>query len=345
VNELLNEGLTPPDVTLCPERFYLDGDTCYPNPTDSNFIPEDKPDDLVRFEEKLEEYKDKPPTRYDDLDEYFKLQILDKCLQGLENTRGIQGIREFYTSGFDEDTTIPKATEASPLDIAIQECLAQLNHLEPLLGRGRATLEGEFLSAQDFFGSIQPYHADKANSSIESYWSVIPTHESDSLDFRKDAGAQNYIKREAITAQELMCESEFVTLKYKIQQGCQDITVYHNGEASVYNQGFTGNERPNDTGIGKGETDRINTITYVINWTEEAQIEKIQADIDKAKALQMFHFNVANLGIKNPPPQLNQNLQLPIEGWDMVPESQRSQELKDCYNSNQSNEFVCGANK
>ena len=98
-DELTDVGVQPPDVTHCPDRFYLDDDgvTCYPiinEPHPEEFIPEEKPKDLITFEEDLEEFLDgKVPVDKDEIDYYNQLLELDECLQGLMQAQGIQNIR------------------------------------------------------------------------------------------------------------------------------------------------------------------------------------------------------------------------------------------------------------
>lgn len=237
---LLDGGITPPDVTLCPERFYLDDDgiTCYPiAKIPSNFVPIDKPKIVTKFEEKLEYYQEYPPDTYDKMDEMRKLEQLIECQnkQGIDNTVGIQDERIIWSSEYDETATVPKTGTASPLDIAIEECRAQLE-AQLLAGRGEPTKEGDYLSAQDFFGREQPRHQDKAVINPED-WLYIPTQpEQKSIHDLIDAEAE---------AHEIICNSDRVTMQFKRQQvpPCTDEQLGIKGDYVEWNT----------TGVGEGK--------------------------------------------------------------------------------------------
>ena len=218
--ELTEVGIQPPDVTLCPDRFYLDQDgvTCYPI-LGTPPIFEDKPKQLTIYEKDLEELTNKPDVTQsqDSLEYEEKLQTLKKCLQGVAQAQGIQSVREFFTSDSDAEYSDPFPQDhrgnAGMLDRAIQECIAE-RKLLPILGDERK--EGDVRSQQGWFGIIEPSHDERAIID-EDVWSQVPTHDTDSL--------QNHYQKSFEQNEEAfkkMCATEFVSTPFKMQQGCPD---------------------------------------------------------------------------------------------------------------------------
>ena len=276
-DELLSEfGLSPPDVTLCPERFYLDeaGVTCYPlkdKPPSPEFI-KTKPADLNMFEKKLQYYEEHPPTIYDQQDELYKLQELKECFEGLAQSRGIQNYGSFYTSGYDEILTTPKTGSASPLDIAIERCHAEATLL-PILGDDRQ--EGDILSRQSWFGVVEVPHGERAIID-EEYWSVVPTQpDQASIHDMKDAEWESH---------EIICNSDRVTIQFKHQQ----VPPCTNEQLGITEDALL---EMNDTGIGEGKQTYYRSgannssegggelpvngwsMTPEAEWTEEQQVK------------------------------------------------------------------------
>jgi hypothetical protein len=232
-------GITPPDVTQCPDRFYLDldGVTCLPI-LGTPPIFEDKPEQLIKYEidlEKLEEIDDDTQTR-ESLEYEEKLQTLRECLQGLQQAKGIQSIRSFFTSDWEGnyEDLYPNDHRGNDgiLDRAIQECIAE-EVLLPMLGIERG--EDDVRSPQGWFGIIQPYHGDRAIID-EDVWSQVPTHETNSL-------TEHYQKsfEQNQEAFDRMCATEFVSTPFKIQQGCEMPQIVFEGESN------------NPTGVGGGK--------------------------------------------------------------------------------------------
>jgi hypothetical protein len=238
--ELTDKGITPPDVTLCPDRFYLDDDgvTCYPitnEPNPAAFVPLVKPAELVRFEEDLQEFLDgKEPVDKDELDYFNQLKELDKCLQGLLQAQGIQNIRTFYTSEFIVDTKVPRAEDVTLLDLRIDECKAQ-RVLLPILGDERAP--DDVKSQQGWYGYVETPHGERAIVDAEA-WPTIPTHESDSLKSNFEQVSEHDLFSERKDAFDNMCSSPIVLPNYKEQQGCPDNKVEDESKW-------------NDTGVGQ----------------------------------------------------------------------------------------------
>jgi hypothetical protein len=244
--ELTNTPIRPPDVTVCPDRFYLDKDgiTCYPilsTPTINEDEP--KPKLLQEYEkdlERLTEQDDDTQTR-DSLEYEEKLQTLKECLQGLYQAQGIQTVRSFFISDSGDEYIDPFPQDhrgtRGLLDKAIEECIAE-ETLLPILGIERD--EDDVRSPQSWFGVIETPHGERAIVN-EDRWAVVPTHETDSL---QDHYAKSF--QQNIEAFERMCDTEFVSTPFKIQQGCPMPQIVFEGESN------------NPTGVGEGRvvTDR-----------------------------------------------------------------------------------------
>lgn len=171
---------TIPDVltgstTTCPDRFDIqeDGVTCLPKECQEGYhftldyycekdtVPATIIHDRViaPFERQLEAYENNPPTTWDELDEKWKLEHLMKCWYGLDSSRGIQSEKSFVTSSWDEESDVPKATNISIIDRAIDQCKAQTEMLN-ILEHGRN--DDTVRSPQNWFGTIQTHHSEIA---------------------------------------------------------------------------------------------------------------------------------------------------------------------------------------
>lgn len=162
-------------TTSCPDRFELQEDkiTCLPKQCEDGFhhntvfecVPDavsdiSKDRKLIPFDKKLQEYKDTPPETFEELDEMWSLERLEKCWYGLYQGRGIQTEDWFVTSFWTESSMVPKASHSDPIHEAMNQCRAQATMLK-LLGDDRQP--GEPKSRQQYWNSTQMYHGDVAS--------------------------------------------------------------------------------------------------------------------------------------------------------------------------------------
>lgn len=266
----------------------------------SNFIPEEKPKELTTFEAKLEYYEENPPETYDQLDEMQKLETLKECenRQGIENLQGIQNERIIWSSKYIDTNPTPHTGVASPIDIAIQECIAQLQ-AELLSGRGRPTIEGEFLSAQDFFERLQPTHQEMVIIN-EDDWPEIFTHENYLQPKQEDFSPE----------QQLMCNSNKVLPEYKQENGCSPeqiailcIAVECQPDEMVMNTAVANGSAWISGLVGDGN--------FFNGWDTASILARMAGGTDH------HHYTHPDGGGV-----------LPTEGWNMTPESEWTDEQR-----------------
>jgi len=155
--------------------------------------------------------------------EYLEmLKLRGECEQGAGQAKGIQDSRFFviselwinyheaYLTGMNRDGA------HAELSAAVQECLAQIRYMLPLLGDYREP--DDYKSRQAYSDDIQPYHGDKA---IIYNWTTIPTHD-EPIDEHDLTAAE-------LTSWEFMCKSA-VSQMYKDDNDCPklDLTVGFN---------------------------------------------------------------------------------------------------------------------
>lgn len=182
---------------------------------ESNFIPEKKDalltqyeKDLERFEEEIDEGRVLSASQ---TDYYEKLLLLGECYRGQELTPayGIQENTKYTVAEIWVDPFSPTAFDYTgshaKLSKAIEECKAQIRYLLPTLG-------AEALNKGAFHDSIQPYHADFANTDD---WETVPNQET----YSPAVTAHDMFKEDQ-RAFEIMCSMDRVSDKYKKQQGC-----------------------------------------------------------------------------------------------------------------------------
>lgn len=161
-------------TTTCPERFTLleDGVTCLPKECDEGFhfdqyyycvadeviVPEPTNEEFNKYQGIIEYYENNPPKTWSELDESWKLEHLENCWYGLNQSRGIQTEDSFVTSSWTETPSVAKATDASIIDRAIDECNAETKMLK-ILGDDRQP--GDVRSAQGWFGIVEAPHGER----------------------------------------------------------------------------------------------------------------------------------------------------------------------------------------
>ena len=172
--------------------------------------------DQIKLEEKVEKGEELSATEQ----EYLALlQEYAECYRGYDQARGIQTEGSFRVGAIQMDNpewapeNISREWTHSKLAMAVQECLAQRVYLLPMLGDYRA--EGDVQSRQSWFGTEQPYHGTVKD---------VPAVSSE----RVMAEAQGNMDFVAKTPHDILCESEYVTKRYKIDQNCEDFIVYFN---------------------------------------------------------------------------------------------------------------------
>lgn len=259
------DGFKPPDVTVCPERFYLDEDgvTCYPisaKPPESNFVPQEMPRYFDDYEEAKEYFEENDPKTYQELVYSEKLQVLDLCQRGTTEARGIQDVDSYIIANYNVTETTPKGhkvlinTPEGELDLAIEECLAQRFILEP------ETL-GEYTKSRgEFFGLDQPRHQDKAVID-EDDWPMIFTHE-------------NYVSPNQFeTARDIICNSDRVVNSFKRLQDppCSDEQM-----------GISHDQTGYDIGNGKKINGELFDNKNIVDWSplylkDEYRLDKGEA--------------------------------------------------------------------
>lgn len=207
------ESYEIPDVTICPDRFELIENTCYPI-----IILEEEPAiKQTKYEILLEELlKMKNDEGYNwmpkDVEFLAMLEQVTKCQRGLNQAKGIQELSSFVTSGIQMDNkdyspvNIERNQVHSTLALAVQECIAQVQHLLPALGDYRD--EGDVRSRQGWFGELQVYHSSLADKVPE--WSQTRVME-------ESEGNKDYTP---MTPKDILCNSEIVSKNYKRDQGC-----------------------------------------------------------------------------------------------------------------------------
>jgi len=163
------EGVKPPQDTVCPERFYLDEDgvTCYPiydTPKIPGLVGEIPPP-LKRFIADRDRFDEDPPRKISEKDYYEKLKFLQMCYRQTETNQQSLGVTQ--TDGFAvsnlwiEDFGIflksyDLTGSHAVLDKAIEECKYIHTILNPV------TLGAEYQNRAQFFNTTQAYHGDLA---------------------------------------------------------------------------------------------------------------------------------------------------------------------------------------
>lgn len=212
-DEILAEiGLSPPDITLCPDRFYLgeDGETCYPNPPiESNFIPDKRPPIDKQYEADYERFLESPPRTVADKDYFALLQELKTCMRGINESKGIATTEQFTvsTSALDEDylQSFELDGRHRQLANAVQECIAIKTVLNPV------TLGIEALHKGEYFGYLEVPHGERAIVDEEA-WITIPTQ-------GEQLSLHDFVMEEQ-EAHDIICNSDRVTVAFKHQTGC-----------------------------------------------------------------------------------------------------------------------------
>jgi len=209
---LTETGLIPPDITLCPDRFYLgeDGETCYPNPPiPSNFIPDERPPIDKQYETDYERFLKNPPNTVADKDYFALLQELKTCMRGINESKGIATTEQFAVSTSALDENYLQSFELDgphrTLALAVQECIAIKTVLNPV------TLGMEALHKGEYFGYIEIPHELRAIVNPDD-WPIVPTQPP-------QKSLHDFIMEEE-TAKDIICNSDRVTVAFKNQQGC-----------------------------------------------------------------------------------------------------------------------------
>jgi hypothetical protein len=237
-------GITPPDVTLCPDRFYLDEDgiTCYPIlekiPIE---ILRDPPAEFKKFIDDLERFNDDPPTKPSEIDYYEQLKFLQMCYRQTEMNQQSLGVTQsggFAVSDLWIETygELLKSFQITGNDAVlkkqIQECVAIHTKLNPVI------LGVEYQNRAKYFNSTQVYHGDLAEdiptwsqkrvneeSNFKTPTNVVnPICAEDS--FYSDITKQAYCGDDYVTPsdeilnKEYMCNSHYVTQGFKLKNGC-----------------------------------------------------------------------------------------------------------------------------
>jgi len=300
----LNNPITPPADIDCPDRFTKNDDgQCVPVIVENDF-PE-KPDDLVTFENRLIELDEKEGAiSADDWQERKSLQDLLECHQGLDQTKGIQSIRSFWTSAYDKDSLIPIAGDADVIDLAIEECRGQ-KEIERMSGRGEPTRVGDYLSAQDYFGSMTPTHQDKAIVN----WERVPNHsDTSSAKIRQGQIIDTFIKD-----QSLMCNSDKVLPSFKVKNGCNMEQINIPLATSNTKNGITIYAEPL---LKKQVYDHVGDYAQLKQSSEQANIER---EFHK-KNFQIANSTVVEVNEKTITEQIKE---IEAKGWNIYPEAER----------------------
>jgi len=211
--EILKEiGLSPPDITLCPDRFYLDedGETCYPvPPIPSNFIPDDRPAIDKQYETDYEQFLQSPPTTVADKDYFALLEELRTCMRGINESKGIATTEQFAVSTSALDENYLQSFELDgphrTLALAVQECIAIKTVLNPV------TLGVESLHKGEYFGYVETPHEERAIVN-EDDWPTVPTQPP-------QKSLHDFVMEEQ-EAFDIICNSDRVTVAFKHQTGC-----------------------------------------------------------------------------------------------------------------------------
>ena len=168
IEELTDAGVSPPDVTLCPDRFYLDEDgiTCYPIITQPIPIDEQKiPEEFKRFLKDLERFDEDPPTKPSEIDYYEQLKFLQMCYRVTEQNQQSLGVTQtdgFAVSNLWIETygellkSFQITGNTAILQKAIEECFAIHTMLNPII------FGAEYQNRAKYFNSTQVYHGDLA---------------------------------------------------------------------------------------------------------------------------------------------------------------------------------------
>ncbi len=246
-DELTEKGITPPDVTLCPDRFYLDDDgiTCYPIITQPPAIYYGEiPEEFEPFVNDLLRFDEDPPTKPSEIDYYEQLKFLQMCYRVTEQNQQSLGVTQ--TDGFavsnlwiEEYGILLKASQMTgnlaELNKHIEECFAIHTQLNPLI------FGAEYQNRAKYFNSTQPYHGDLA-SDVPVWTQERVNQESNDLNepstispicvkdsYYSDVTKRmycgdDYIPRTAAPLEEErideMCNSMFVMPDFKRSHGC-----------------------------------------------------------------------------------------------------------------------------
>lgn len=212
-----------PDVTLCPDRFYLDedGETCYPIITDPLATDtRNPPEEFDRFIADLERFKENPPKKPSEIDYYEQLKFLQMCYRQSETNQQSLGVTD--TDGFavsnlwiEEFGHLLKSYQVTgnmaALNKHIEECFAIHTQLNPLI------LGAEYQNRAKYFNSTQVYHGDLASD--------VPVWSQDRVNQEANMGID--------TTKNYCDEVQHLGLETKRYLGCDGRTESNYGPSNI----------------------------------------------------------------------------------------------------------------
>jgi len=240
-------GFRAPDVTLCPERFYLDEDgiTCLPildtpTPIEEQVVPKE----LERFVRDLQRFQEDPPTKPSEIDYYEQLKFLQMCYRQTEANQQSLGVTD--TDGFavsnlwiDDFGAFLKSFELTGNQAVLEKAIEECKYIHTILNP--VTLGAEYQNRAKYFNSTQAYHGDLAedvpvwsqdrvnqeSNDLNEPSMISPICEKDS--YYSDLTKRMYCGDEYIPRtqspldeerREEMCNSMFVMPEFKQSNGC-----------------------------------------------------------------------------------------------------------------------------
>ncbi len=248
--EIIKElGLTPPDVTLCPDNFYLDEDgvTCYPiidEPELPLLTTDLTPPTFKGFVADFKKFEEKNPEATSEKDYHALLKSLQMCYRQSEENQQSLGVTQ--TDGFVVSATMiddfgiflksyDLTGRHSLLEKAIEECKYIHTILNPV------TLGPEYQNRAIYYNTTQLYHGDVAADVPTWSQERVNIESNDRTEIRdgnpicamgsyySDQTKRMYCgddytrpAEDALTEERTqdMCNSMFVNKDFKIRNGC-----------------------------------------------------------------------------------------------------------------------------
>jgi hypothetical protein len=167
--ELTDVGITPPDVTLCPDRFYLDEDgvTCYPIIENPILIEDfqETPSVFDTFVKDLERFEKDPPTKPSEIDYYEQLKYLQMCYRVTEQNQQSLGVTQndgFAVSNLwiEEFGHLLKSFQLTGNPAILEKAIEECKYIHTILNP--VTFGVEYQNRAKYFNSTQVYHGDLA---------------------------------------------------------------------------------------------------------------------------------------------------------------------------------------